>query len=146
LEKGQPNPTALFRVTPYERRIEISIPHEVSVSSCVPWQHCVLSPRRCPQHDRLDVRDWTEPTKAHGTTLGWIWRGRNKRFFVIFAGLMMQVAPGACYIAPDASPTMLSSKAARFSSLAEAKAFVEENRIALNGHTYIGLKDFIVSG
>jgi hypothetical protein len=59
---------------------------------------------------------------------------------------MMQVAPGACYIAPDASPTMLSSKAARFSSLAEAKAFVEENRIALNGHTYIGLKDFIVSG
>jgi hypothetical protein len=41
---------------------------------------------------------------------------------------------------------MLSSKAARFSSLAEAKAFAEANHIALNGHTYIGLKDFIVSG
>ena len=64
----------------------------------------------------------------------------KQTLFVIFAS---PVALGTCYIAPDASRTMLSSKAARFSSLAEAKAFAEANHIALNGHTYIGLKDFI---
>jgi len=37
---------------------------------------------------------------------------------------------------------LLRSKAARFHSFADAKAFAEENRIALNGHTYIGLEDF----
>jgi hypothetical protein len=66
--------------------------------------------------------------------------------FVIFATPPTHVAPGTCYLAPDASPTMLSSKAARFTTLAEAKAFADANHIALNGHTYIGLKDFIVSG
>jgi hypothetical protein len=64
--------------------------------------------------------------------------------FVIFASPQTQVAAGTCYIAQDASSTMLSSKAARFSSLAEAKAFAEANHIALNGHNYIGLKDFII--
>ena len=67
--------------------------------------------------------------------------GKKKQtLFVIFASPQTQVADGTCYIAPDASTTMLSSKAARFFSLADA------NHIALNGHTYIGLKDFIVSG
>jgi hypothetical protein len=70
----------------------------------------------------------------------------KQTLFVIFASPQTQGAAGTCYIAPDASTTMLSSKAARFYSLAEAKAFADANHIALNGHTYIGLKDFIVSG
>ena len=65
--------------------------------------------------------------------------------FVIFASLQKQVARGTCYLAPDSSTTMMSSKAAKFYSLAEAKAFAKANHIALNGHTYIGVKDFIVS-
>ena len=40
---------------------------------------------------------------------------------------------------------MLNSKAAKFYTLAEAKAFADANHIALNGHTYIGLEDFVVS-
>jgi hypothetical protein len=36
----------------------------------------------------------------------------------------------------------LRSKAAGFQSFADAKAFAEENRIALNGLTFIGLDDF----
>jgi hypothetical protein len=67
----------------------------------------------------------------------------KQTLFVIFASPQKQVALGTCYIAQDASTTMLSSKASRFSSLAEAKAFAEANRIALNGHTYIGLEHFI---
>ena len=70
----------------------------------------------------------------------------KQTLFVIFTSPQTHVAQGVCYIAPDASTTMLSSKAARFFSLAEAKAFADANHIALNGHTYIGLKDFIVSG
>jgi hypothetical protein len=69
----------------------------------------------------------------------------KQTLFVIFASPQMQVAGGTCYIAPDASSTILSSKAAKFSSLAEAKAFAEANHIALNGHTYLGLEEFIVS-
>jgi hypothetical protein len=70
----------------------------------------------------------------------------KQTLFVIFANPQTQVALGTCYFAPDTSTTMLSSKAARFFSLAEAKAFADANHIALNGHTYIGLTDFIVSG
>ena len=70
----------------------------------------------------------------------------TQKLFVIIVSPQKQVALGTCYIAPDASTTMLDSKAARFFSLAEAKAFADANHIALNGHTYIGLKDFIVSG
>jgi hypothetical protein len=66
--------------------------------------------------------------------------------FVIYASPLKRVGLGPCYLAPDASTTMLSSKAARFYSLADAKAFAEANHIALNGHTYIGVEDFIVSG
>ncbi len=68
----------------------------------------------------------------------------KQTLFVLFTSPQRQVAPGTCYIAQDATPTMLSSKAARFSSLAEAKAFADMNHIALNGHTYIGMEDFIV--
>jgi len=67
----------------------------------------------------------------------------KQKLFVIFTSLQKQVAEGTCYIAPDASTTMLSSKAARFFSLAEAKAFADANHIALTDRTYIGLKDFI---
>lgn len=42
-----------------------------------------------------------------------------------------------------ASTTMMSSKAARFFSFADAKEFAKENHIALTARTYIGLKDFI---
>jgi hypothetical protein len=70
----------------------------------------------------------------------------KQTLFVIFASPKKHVVLGTCYIAPDASTTMLSSKAARFFSLAEARAFADANHIALNGHTYIGVEDFIVSG
>jgi hypothetical protein len=66
----------------------------------------------------------------------------KQTLFVIIAGPQQQVAPGACYIALDGYPTMMRSKAARFYSFADAMEFAEENRIALNGHTYIGLEDF----
>jgi hypothetical protein len=67
----------------------------------------------------------------------------KQAFFVIIASPQQQVAPGSCYIAQDGSTTMMSSKAAKFLSLADAKEFVEENRIALNAFTYIDLKIFI---
>lgn len=62
---------------------------------------------------------------------------KKRTLFVIFAG-----PQGTCYIAHDASPTMMRSYAARFNSFADAKEFAEENHIALNAHTYIGLEDF----
>jgi hypothetical protein len=66
----------------------------------------------------------------------------KESLFVLFTVPLHQVAPGACYIAWDGYPTVMISEAARFSSYADAKAFVKENRIALNGLTYIGLEDF----
>jgi len=67
----------------------------------------------------------------------------KQSLFVIFAGPQQQLVPSACYIALDGNPTMMRSKAASFSSFADAKEFAEENRIALNDHTYIGLVDFL---
>jgi hypothetical protein len=61
----------------------------------------------------------------------------KQTLFVIFAG-----PHRACYIAQDASTTMMRSNAARFNSFADAKEFAAENHIALNSHTYIGLEDF----
>ena len=66
----------------------------------------------------------------------------KESLFVLFTVPLHQAAPGACYIALDGYPTLLRSKAAGFQSFADAKAFAEENRIALNGHTFIGLEDF----
>jgi hypothetical protein len=66
----------------------------------------------------------------------------KQALFVLFTVPRHQVAPGACYLAWDGYPTILRSKAVRFHSFADAKAFAEENRIALNGLTYIGLEDF----
>jgi hypothetical protein len=66
----------------------------------------------------------------------------KQKLFVIVAGPQKQIAPGTCYITQDGTPTMMSSKAARFHSFADAKAFAEEKRIALNAHTYIDLEDF----
>jgi hypothetical protein len=68
-----------------------------------------------------------------------------KMRFVIFASPEKHVGLGPCYIAPDASTTMLSSKAAKFYTLADAKAFADVNHIALTAHTYIGVEDFVVS-
>ena len=66
----------------------------------------------------------------------------KESLFVLFTVPQPQVASGACYIALDGFPTILRSKGARFHSFADAKAFAKENRIALNGLTYIGLEDF----
>jgi len=62
--------------------------------------------------------------------------------YVIFAGPQKQGASGACYIAMDGFPTIQKSKAARFRSFADAKAFAKEHRIELNGLTYLGMEGF----
>ena len=66
----------------------------------------------------------------------------KESLFVLFAVTPQHVPLGACYIARDGYPTIMRSKRARFHSFADAKAFAKENRIALNGLTYIGLEDF----
>jgi len=63
--------------------------------------------------------------------------------FVIFVSPSPHIAPGSCYIAQDGSPTMMRSRAARFTSFAQAKEFAEANQIVLNTLTYIGLEDCI---
>jgi hypothetical protein len=67
----------------------------------------------------------------------------KQTWFVIVANPQEQVAPGTCYIAQDASPTMMRSNAARFSSFTDAQEFADENRIALTAQTYI---DLIIQG
>ena len=67
----------------------------------------------------------------------------KQTWFVIVATPQEQVAPGTCYIAQDASPTMMRSNAARFSSFTDAQEFADENCIALNAQTYI---DLIIQG
>ena len=62
--------------------------------------------------------------------------------FVLFTVPLHQVPSGAYYFARDGYPTVVRSEAAWFHSFADAKAFAEANRIALNGLTYIGLEDF----
>jgi hypothetical protein len=64
----------------------------------------------------------------------------KQTLFVIFASPQKL---GTCYIAPDASTTILSSKAAKFHSFADAKAFAKVNHITLTARTYIGVEDFI---
>ncbi|HSS30762.1 MAG TPA: hypothetical protein VLL06_07075 [Nitrospiraceae bacterium] len=51
------------------------------------------------------------------------------------------VVTGTYYIGKDAGITKMSWQAARFRSYAEAKQFAAENRIALNGSTYISIKN-----
>ena len=73
-------------------------------------------------------------------------RGRanlKQAHFVIFVSPSPYIAPGSCYIAEDGSPTMMRSRAARFTTLAQAKEFAEANHIVLNTLTYIGLEDCI---
>jgi hypothetical protein len=89
---------------------------------------------------RLPQGPVTGPFQGHGDLP---MRKTKQALFVIFTSLQKQVALGTCYIAPDASTTMLSSKAARFFSLADAKTFVDANHIELTAHTYIGVEDFI---
>ena len=66
----------------------------------------------------------------------------KESLYVLFTVPRQWVASGACYIAWDGCPTILRWKGARFHRYADAKAFAKENRIALNGLTYIGLEDF----
>jgi hypothetical protein len=67
----------------------------------------------------------------------------KQTLFVIFASPQQHMTPATCYIAQNASTTMMSSKAARFSSFADIKAFAKEHHLALTARTYTGLKDFI---
>ena len=66
----------------------------------------------------------------------------KESLFVLFTAPYHPVASGACYIAMDGFSTILKSKAARFRSFADAKAFAKEHRIELNGLTYLGLEGF----
>jgi hypothetical protein len=61
--------------------------------------------------------------------------------YVIFAGPQQRLESGSCYIALDGYSTILKSKAARFQSCADAQAFAEVSRVALND-TYIHQEDF----
>ena len=63
--------------------------------------------------------------------------------FVIVVSSQHKVTSGSCYIAIDGYSTILKSKAARFQSVGDAQAFAEASRIALTGHTYIRLEQFI---
>ena len=69
----------------------------------------------------------------------------KQTLFVIVAGPQQQGAPGTCSIAQDGSTTMIRLRAGRFYSFADAKEFAKKSGIALNGHAYIGLEDFIDS-
>jgi hypothetical protein len=67
----------------------------------------------------------------------------NQTRFMIVTGPPQLVAPGSCYVAQDGSPTMMKSKAARFNSVTEVKAFAETNHLVLNARTYIiGREEF----
>jgi hypothetical protein len=67
----------------------------------------------------------------------------KQTWFVIVTSPQQQILSGTCYIAQDASPTMIRSNAARFSSVADAQEFAEKNRISLNTETHI---DLIIQG
>src|SRR5437868_19151 len=62
--------------------------------------------------------------------------------YMIFAGPQKQIESGPCYIAVDGYSTILKSKAARFQTFADAQAFAEVSRVALNGHGFIHQEDF----
>ena len=64
-------------------------------------------------------------------------RKKKQTLFVIFVGPKQPAEPGPRYIANDGSTTTSKSKAARFWTYWDAKAFAEVNRIILNAHTYI---------
>ena len=69
--------------------------------------------------------------------------GKKKQtLFVIFARPKHPAEPGDRYIANDGSMTTIRSKAARFWTYWDAKAFAELNHIALNALTYIGREYF----
>ena len=67
---------------------------------------------------------------------------KTQTWFVIFAGPNQQAESGSRYIANDRSTTTLRSKAARFLTYWDAKAFAEMNHIALNALTYIDREYF----
>jgi hypothetical protein len=74
---------------------------------------------------------------------------KKQPWFVIFAGLNQRAGGGSRYISNDRSPTTIRSKAARFWTYWDAKAFAEMNHIALNALTYIDREyftDFEVQG
>ena len=67
---------------------------------------------------------------------------RKQTRFVIFARQNQHAGPGRCYIANDRSTTTIRTKAARFWTYWEAKAFAEINQIALSGLTFIDREYF----
>lgn len=71
---------------------------------------------------------------------------KKQTLFVIFAGPKPRVKPrarpGPRYIANNGSTTTLRSRAARFWTYWEAKAFAEVNHIALTALTYIDREYF----
>jgi|KBSSwiStaDraftv2_1062776.scaffolds.fasta_scaffold5374142_1 hypothetical protein len=76
-------------------------------------------------------------------------RRRKQTRFVIFAGPNQHAGPGSRYIANDKSTTTIRTKAARFWTYWDAKAFAEMNQIALSGLTFIDREyftDFEVQG
>jgi hypothetical protein len=62
---------------------------------------------------------------------------KKQRLFVIIARSKQKTGSGMRYIANDGSTTTSKSKAARFWTFWDAKAYAEVNRIILNAHTYI---------
>ena len=68
---------------------------------------------------------------------------------MIFAGPNQHAGPGSRYIANDKSTTTIRTKAARFWTYWDSKAFAEMNQIALSGLTFIDREyftDFEVQG
>jgi len=61
--------------------------------------------------------------------------------FVIVTRQPQHVVTGTYYIGKDAVITEMSWQAVRFRSYADAKQFAAGNRIALNGSTYISIKN-----
>ena len=61
---------------------------------------------------------------------------------MIFAGPNQHAGPGSRYIANDRSTTTIRTKAARFWTYWDAKAFAEMNQIALGGLTFIDREYF----
>ena len=66
---------------------------------------------------------------------------REETCFVIVTRPPQHVVTGTYYIGKDAVITKMGWQAARFRSYADAKQFATGNHIALNGSTYISIKN-----
>jgi hypothetical protein len=66
----------------------------------------------------------------------------KKQRFVIFDCPPLRQGPGTRYIANDGTSTDTRSKAANFTSHAEARAFAALKHITLSDNVYIGIEEF----